>query len=342
MMDIRNYALLGSLDTAVITFDILEDAKRDRRPVRMKVHHPQGPGPYPCVIVSHGAGGDVNTHFAHARHLATHGYIVVCVEHRGSNSDVLRKSFRKLRALEDMTHDRREVFARPEDVSFALDVVARWNRNHPVLQRRFDLEKVGMLGHSFGAATTLMLCGARVATKWLLPKVSSDGELGPSVREKRIRCGVALSPQGPGEPFFSETSYDSMQTPVLGISGTNDQVQNGLPPKSRLDAFSLWPKGEHQFVWLENARHIDFTDATGSGSQMLPSPTRAAVQPVLLAATLIFLNQHLRPSADNGDRLSVSSLRRYLTGEIDSVSVLSNPAPAKSKSLPTNRPSPLQ
>lgn len=342
MMDIRNYALPGPLDTAVITFDTSVDGKRNNRPVPMKVHYPKGPGPYPCIIVSHGAGGDVNTHFAQARHFATHGYIVVCIEHCGSNTDLLRKSFRKLRVLEEMTHDRREVFARPADVSFAVDEVARWNRRHPALQQRFDLERIGVLGHSFGAATTLMLCGARVATKWLLPKVTSDTGLGPSFREKRIKCGVALSPQGPGEPFFTESSYESLQTPVLGISGSNDQVQNGLPPKSRLDAFSLWPKGEHQFVWLDNARHIDFTDASGSGSQMLPSPTRAAVQPVLLAATLIFLNQHLRPSADNGDRLSVSSLRRYLTGEIDRVSVLSNPAPAKSKRLPTNRTSPLQ
>ncbi|MFM7186867.1 MAG: alpha/beta hydrolase family protein [Armatimonadota bacterium] len=325
MMDIRNYALPGALEPAVLLLDGGIDKHRKGRSLPLKVHYPLGDGVHPVVLISHGAGGNVDTHFAQARHLASHGYVVVCLEHPFSNTATLERTFRKLRAIDDMIHDRREVYARVADVSFVIDLVAEWNRSHQVLKKRLDIRHIAIMGHSFGACTAMMTCGVRASTKWLRPVKSDDGATGSDVRDKRVTCGVALSPQGPGDPFFSDGSYATLAVPLLGISGTNDEVQNGLPPTSRLDAFTKWPDGAHHFVWLGKARHIDFTDATGSGVRMLPSVTRQAAQPIVLASILIFLNEHLRPASDNGDRLSVSLLRRYLTGGIDRVTVLSKP-----------------
>ncbi len=55
------------------------------RRVPIKVHLPAGDGRLPVVVVSHGAGGDWDTHFGQAQHLASHGYAVLCLEHVGSN-----------------------------------------------------------------------------------------------------------------------------------------------------------------------------------------------------------------------------------------------------------------
>ena len=51
------------------------------------VYTPAGDGPFPVVVVSHGAGGDWDTHLVQAKHLASHGYAVLCLEHVGSNRE---------------------------------------------------------------------------------------------------------------------------------------------------------------------------------------------------------------------------------------------------------------
>ena len=56
--------------------------------------NPLEKGLYPLIIISHGAGGDWDTHFALAHHLATHGFIVFCLEHIGSNTKMLKRVLR--------------------------------------------------------------------------------------------------------------------------------------------------------------------------------------------------------------------------------------------------------
>lgn len=47
-----------------------QDSTPIGRKVPIKVHVPATGGPFPAVIVSHGAGGDWDTHYAQAQHLA--------------------------------------------------------------------------------------------------------------------------------------------------------------------------------------------------------------------------------------------------------------------------------
>ena len=63
----------------------------------------------------------------------------------------------------------------------------------------------------------------RPALDWIVPTIPPGKGLGASQREKRIDCGVALSPQGVGEPFFISESFGGLQVPLLGISGTLDK-----------------------------------------------------------------------------------------------------------------------
>jgi predicted dienelactone hydrolase len=134
--------------------------------------------------------------------------------------------------LRAMTRDSSEVLGRPKDVSFALDTAEEWNQTHPVLKGPVDLKHVGVIGHSFGAYTTLVTCEARPALDWLKPLVPPGKGLGPDLSDPRVAAGIALSPQGPGEPFFLEESYSTINRPLLGITGTRDQ-QQGAPPEHR-------------------------------------------------------------------------------------------------------------
>jgi predicted dienelactone hydrolase len=298
-----------------------QSASPEERRVPIKVHFPTQGGPFPLVIVSHGAGGDWDTHYAQAQHLASYGYAVLCLEHTGSNRDRLSQGLRPMQNLTAMIHDSHEVLARPADVGFAITQAEAWNQSHEKLRGKFDPKRIAVIGHSFGAFTTMLVCGMRPALDWLSPTLPPGKGLGPVLRDPRVQCGVALSPQGVGEPFFLAESFASLQAPLLGISGTQDKQQNGLPASNRLEAFQLWPKGPHQFVWIENAKHLDFTDSTGSNRQATPSPTRQDVQPTVRVSTLLFLNHHLKGEPRPPIRLTADTLKPYLRGSATRVEV---------------------
>lgn len=310
------------LSVDVIAFPDLVDAARGRR-VPVKAHVPATGGPFPVIVVSHGAGGDWDTHFGQAHDLASHGYAVLCVEHVGSNRKRLKAGGpRLMNTVEAMTRDSDEVLARPRDVSFALDQATEWNATHDRLKGRLDLARVGAMGHSFGAYTTMAVCGMRPALDWLVPRIGLGNGLGPDLRDARVGCGVALSPQGPGEPFFLAESFAGLQVPLLGITGTRDEQQAGRPPADRKAAFALWPVGAHLLVWLSNARHGDFTSSSVATGGSLQSPTRDDAQPLVRAATRAFLDLHLKADADAARTLTAKGLEPLLRGGIDAVDVL--------------------
>jgi predicted dienelactone hydrolase len=317
----RDFATDGPFGVEIIEFADLRDPVR-RRNVPIKVHLPAGRGPFPLIVVSHGAGGHWDANFAQAHHLASYGYVVLALEHVGSNTEVLLRSFRLIANLKAMTRDANEVLGRPKDVRFAVDMAEEWNATHDSLRGKVDVRHVGVLGHSFGAYTTLVVAGMRPALDWLRPPVAPGGGLGPDLRDNRVDCGVALSPQGPGEPFFIEASYASLRTPLLGITGSKDK-QQGARPENRRRAFELWPSGDKYLIWLENADHTAFSDATGSGHRMLPSRARNDAQPVARAATLLFFNAYLKTDTAARKSLTADNLTRYLRGTVNSIEVLS-------------------
>ena len=346
LLNAADYSARGPLAVETIEFADLTDTSRDEtqspgrsqlrgntprlrkdstasgRKVPIKVHLPTTGGPFPVVIVSHGAGGDWDTHYAQSQHLASNGYVVLCLEHVGSNRDRLTQSFRLMQNLDAMIHDSTEVLARPKDVSFALDRAEEWNRTNEKLRKKLDLQRTGMMGHSFGAFTTMVVGGMKPALEWLTPRVEPGSGLGPDLRDPRVKCGVALSPQGVGEPFFIRESFGSLKMPLLGVSGTEDKQQNGLTAANRREAFALWPQGPNEFIWLANARHLDFTDSTGVDRRVTPSPTREDVQPLVRAATLMFFNAHLNADREAPKQLTPTGLKPYLRGVVNRVEVL--------------------
>lgn len=311
----------GPLITRTIEFADLADAERAGRRVPIKVHLPQWSGPFPVVVLSHGAGGNWDANYAQARHLASHGYVVLALEHVDSNTERMRRGMRFVANLRAMTHDATEVLGRPRDVGFALDQARLWNQGHPALSGALDLSRVAVMGHSFGAYTALATCGARPALDWLTPPVEPGKGLGPLLADARVKACVALSPQGPGEPFFLEDSFATIDRPVLAISGSRDE-QQGTSPENRRRYFELVPPGRKWLVWLTNADHFAFSDATGSKRSNLPSRSRADVQPIARAATLLFLEAQLRGDADAEDRLSARGLQPLAHGVVSKVEVL--------------------
>ena len=152
----------------------------------------------------------------------------------------------------------------------------------------------------------------------------------PTSSEKPLRLKLVLPTEAVAEDQFKPPSAErytvsllpnaSLKVPLMGVSGTLDDQQDGSPAQNRRDSFALWPKGDHAFVWISDARHVDFTDSSGTDAKELPSPSRNAVQPVTKAATLLFLDQHLKP--DNQAKLTSEVLKTNRNGEVTNIEVL--------------------
>lgn len=296
----------GAYEVKTTVFRELMSKSRPDRHLPVRVHFPSAQGSWPVVIFSHGGGGNMDSSYAQARHLASHGYMVCCVEHVGSSADRLKGKGKLWDSLRDMTRDREEVLGRPVDIKEVLDQVELWNGGLDELWGKFDLDHVAVVGHSFGAYTALVICGARPALNWLerstvqalrpdkdFLKTRTGKGLGPSLSDPRVRVGIALSPPGPGEPFFLDESFASIDRPVLGISGSEDR-QPGVDPAIRKKFIDLTPSAGTLLLWLQGADYTSFSDPTGSGQSAVPSASRESVQPLSRAATLYFLDAYLK------------------------------------------------
>jgi predicted dienelactone hydrolase len=135
------------------------DAARGGRVVPYKLYLPKGAGPYPLIVHSHGLGGnrEASTYILQA--VAEAGFIVVTLQHAGSDSGILARGG-GIEAAGRTAMTAEAAQARYGDVPFALDQLAK----DPRLQGRADFAHIGMSGHSFGALSTLTAVGQRLAS----------------------------------------------------------------------------------------------------------------------------------------------------------------------------------
>ena len=98
----------------------------------------------PLVVISHGTGGANLTHFDTATALADAGFVVVALQHPGDNYQDSGTAFSAQNFLN-----------RPRQVSAVLDFMLKDWAGHAAI----DPQRIGMLGHSAGGATGLLLAG---------------------------------------------------------------------------------------------------------------------------------------------------------------------------------------
>ena len=172
----------------------------DAEPLSSPVHA----GGFPVHAYSHGYSGYGAASPFLMRHFASHGWVVVAMDHTGNtmseHTDDLPTHFRWLRG---------------EDVSAALDAI----------EDRGDTSRVLLSGHSFGGYTTWITAGGPFDMDYVESGCEdcSDNDLerfAAGVHDPRVAAAMPLA--GSAGSWIGVEGHDAVEVPVFMMSGTED------------------------------------------------------------------------------------------------------------------------
>lgn len=141
------------------TYETRDPARNRALPLR--IYLPESNKTAPVVLFSHGLGGSRDNNPYLGEHWAKRGYVVVFVQHPGSDESVWKEvsGFQRMGAMKQAA-SAENYMDRVRDIPVVIDSLARWNsQSDHSLNGRLDLEHIGMSGHSFGAQTTQAVSG---------------------------------------------------------------------------------------------------------------------------------------------------------------------------------------
>mgnify|MGYP000565811477 CR=1 FL=1 len=182
-------------------------ANRDAKPLKSE-------GPYPLILFSHGSGGIRFQSTFYCPHLASHGYVVVSVDHEGNTLyDLLTDP-----NSQDQLRLAQIAIKRPEDLQFLHAEVKKRNKDpKDLLYQLVKPEEFGVTGHSFGGLTSIWAASKLPGVKVIIPQTPHTtlvrGFVQPSEIEK-IPVMVMASHKDKTLPYQAEqrSFYDLLLT----------------------------------------------------------------------------------------------------------------------------------
>jgi len=253
-------------------------------------------GKYPVLLYNHGGGWNRFSATFSVEQLASHGYIVVSVEHPGfskistfpdgyrfAGDTLLFKPTGKMKddAAASWAWLGDVVFiAWMKDATFALDKIEELNRDAASpFAGRLDLDRIGALGWSFGGAAAIELSRSDRRIK---AAVDHDGQLFGAVRDI-----------GTGRPFMllHNTSH-----PLAGVKPEDVAVMKEAVDQVRGWDRTVKEKSTNDWYDIEIAgtNHGSFSDLMlffrSAPNQI--DPRRA--HEIINAYTISFFDQYLR------------------------------------------------
>lgn len=113
---------------------------------------------YPVVVMSHGWSSSRILHVNFAEALASHGYVVVGIDHtyaaaitRLENGDIGVHDASILPKEDFVDEGAILIDVFKKDIRFVMSELEGLNQTHRILKDKMDLERMGLLGHSTGA-----------------------------------------------------------------------------------------------------------------------------------------------------------------------------------------------
>ncbi|HIK45931.1 MAG TPA: alpha/beta hydrolase [Leptolyngbyaceae cyanobacterium M65_K2018_010] len=292
---------------------------------------------FPLVIISHGLGGTRESYAYLANFLATGGVAVAAIEHTGSNAQQLMAL---LEGLTDAVVADDEFIRRPQDVSQVISALKRTQTPRLTLPVRLDMDRIGVVGQSFGGYTALALAGAtfdQAKLEEFCPpsQISLNpslllqcqavrlGDPGGRLADPRVRSIFVMNPIG--SVVFGESGYGLITVPTMVVAGTADTVSPAFP--EQIQPFTWLTTPERFLLLLNQGTHFSVIGDVAQAEPPLALPpaligprpdlAQSYMQILALAFFQLTLNQdeRYRPmvQAAFAEKLSAEALPMDLT-----------------------------
>lgn len=284
----------------------------------MDIYLPQrSPQPAPVVVISHGLGSDRLSFQYLAKHLASYGFAVAVPEHPGSNAQQIQNLVTG-RATE--VAEPAEFVNRPLDIKDLLDYLTKLSTTDPAYQGQLDLQRVGVIGQSFGGYTALALAGAGINFAQLDRDCRLENETWNislllqcrarglernqyNFDDPRIKAAIAINPIV--SSILGETNLSKIQIPVMLIAGSADTVAPAL--LEQIQPFTWLTSPNKYLVLINNGTHFSTIEETPQ-SLFVPPPQAIGPEPALARRYLSGLSVAFMESYLNNK----SNFRPYL------------------------------
>jgi predicted dienelactone hydrolase len=230
----RYLASSAGLQTAVLD-TVKLDATADTQPLTRK-------GGWPVVLFSPGFGVERGLYAGLVEDLASHGYLVVAIDHP-HDAGIVEFPDGHVVAPSSQLDIANALSVRVADTRFVLTELARLD-SAGAFVGRLDLGHVGMFGHSLG--------GAAAASTMLV--------------DSRIDAGADLD-----GVLFGSARARGLSRPFLLMSG-----EPGFAADPNRASFWSHLRGPHYAVDIKGAQHFAFSDLVFFTSQLMRSNRTAA------------------------------------------------------------------
>ncbi|WP_190517930.1 alpha/beta hydrolase [Nodosilinea sp. FACHB-13] len=310
---------------------------------------------FPLVVISHGLGGTLNSYSYLAEYLATGGIAVATLEHPGSNDQQL---YALLAGRSDAVVQDEEFLRRPRDVSLTLNTLDRLNQSPSPIRRRLDLERVGVIGQSFGGYTALALSGANfdeagLATACPPSTLSFNpslllqcqaarlGNPGNGLSDPRVKSVFVMNPIG--SALFGPTGYGQIQVPVMVVAGTADTVAPAFP--EQIEPFTWLTARDRYLLLINRGTHFStIGDIAQSDQPLTIPPELVGLNPEQVWSYMQVLGLAYFKLTLEGDQRFQPALTpafaATLGGEPYLLSLLATLTPESLRNLPDRNPEP--
>ena len=278
----------------------------------------------PTVIISHGLGSDRTSYAYLGEHLASHGFVVINVEHPGSNAAQIN-ALLVGKSADVVPND--EFIDRPRQISVLLNYLEREATQYGSL---INFAQVGVLGQSFGGYTALALAGANLDFEVLRTacppssqslnvslllqcqagQLAEPSETMLSLQDGRVRAAIAINPIT--SVLFGEESMGQVTTPTMIVSSGADTVAPAL--QEQLVPFAWLNQPERYLLLMRQGTHFSTIAMSETGSEAFDLPTEiigpdpVLAQDYLEATSLAFLTKHLSEDETYGALLTADGI----------------------------------
>ncbi|PAE89216.1 carboxylic ester hydrolase [Shouchella clausii] len=215
---------------------------------------------YPVIVFSHGMTGFRNQNTFQVEELASHGYIVVGIDHAFDAAATVYPDGRSVLLSENQLTGFEQLDAHMDiwvkDISFVLDELEKWNRSGTEgdFEGKLDLEKIGMFGHSYGGAAAAQMLARDSRVKVAL---NMDGTL----------YGSEPPANGFAKPYLQMNGEKSIDKAAFDAKLDQAVAQTG---KSRASYEAFWDESQTRretalhgggyTMTIPHTSHMSFTD----------------------------------------------------------------------------------